>query len=77
MYFEKPKRPFLASNKKTSNIKNSTPLTRFAELLIIKNQTSLFRTSNGLKHVCLLEIKLKHSIFGFEQTDIEHHLIHH
>ena len=32
----------------------------------------IFRTSNELEHVQLFVIELKHPIFGFEQTNIEH-----
>ena len=41
--------------------------TRFTKLLIELTRTSFFWTSNKLKCVLLLVIKLEHPIFGFEQ----------
>ena len=45
--------------------------TRFTTLLIKQAQTLFFLTSNELKHVHLLVIKLDHPIFGFELSNIE------
>ena len=41
------------------------------------NSNIIFWTSNELKSVHLLVIKLEHPIFGFEWSNIEHSLTHH
>ena len=62
---------FLASNDRTSNFEPNRAFTRFTKSLFELTPTSLFRTSNELERVHLLVIKLKHSIFGFERSNIE------
>ena len=44
---------------------NTCRATRLADLLVELTQMSASRTSNGIGHICLLEIELQHLIFGF------------
>ena len=53
------------------NIEPNGAFTRFTKLLIELTWTSFFWISNTLEHVHLLVIKLEHSIFGFERSNIE------
>ena len=55
----------LALNKRTSNLKGLT------KSFIKQTGTSFFQISNGLEHVHLLAIELKHPIFGLEQSHVE------
>ena len=55
---------FLASNDRTSNFEPNRAFTTLTK--------SLIRTLNELERVHLMVIELKHPIFGFEQTNIEH-----
>ena len=68
---------FLALNDRTSNIKPNGAFTTSIKLIIKQTWTSYFWTSNRLKSVHLLVIKLKHPIFVFEQSNFEHSLTHH
>ena len=69
--------PILASNDRTSNLKPNRAFTRFTKLLTELTQASFFRTSNELKLVHLLAIKLKHPTFSFERSNFKHCSTHH